>query len=305
MSKMSKLFDQDNMFFAIMGVLFDLIILNVLTLLCCLPVVTAGASFTAMHSVLWRMVRHEETYVARQFFDSFKRNLKQSLLPWLAFLLAAIVLVVDGMLARSMGSMRGPLMACVAFMGLVIIAIAQYFFPLLSRYENPTSETLKNATKLALGFFPRTLCMLVILAAFAVLYAQFFIYMIPLLILMGVTLPQYCCAWIYNWIFRRIDGEIDAKGAQGSAVLKLFARKGRSADCKFRGTPLRVFVALSVRFWRIGQLERTFGCVNVRFSRIGQPGCVFEYQSIGFSRIGQLQVKVGRLNDRFSRIGQP
>ena len=32
MSKMSKLFDQDNMFFAIMGVLFDLIILNVLTL---------------------------------------------------------------------------------------------------------------------------------------------------------------------------------------------------------------------------------------------------------------------------------
>jgi len=146
MSKMSKLFDQDNMFFAIMGVLFDLIILNVLTLLCCLPIVTAGASFTAMHSVLWRMVRHEETYVARQFFDSFKRNLKQSLLPWLAFLLAAIVLVVDGMLARSMGSMSGPLMACVAFMGLVIIAIAQYFFPLLSRYENPTSETLKNAT---------------------------------------------------------------------------------------------------------------------------------------------------------------
>ena len=212
MSKMSKLFDQDNMFFAIMGVLFDLIILNVLTLLCCLPIVTAGASFTAMHSVHWRMVRHEETYVARQFFDSFKRNLKQSLLPWLAFLLAAIVLVVDGMLAWSMGSMRGPLMACVAFMGLVIIAIAQYFFPLLSRYENPTSETLKNATKLALGFFPRTLCMLVILAAFAVLYAQFFIYMIPLLILMGVTLPQYCCAWIYNWIFRRIDGEIDAKG---------------------------------------------------------------------------------------------
>lgn len=212
MSKMSKLFDQDNMFFAIMGVLFDLIILNVLTLLCCLPIVTAGASFTAMHSVLWRMVRHEETYVARQFF-----RLVQAQSQAVA---AAVACVPAGgdcaggrrMLAWSMGSMRGPLMACVAFMGLVIIAIAQYFFPLLSRYENPTSETLKNATKLALGFFPRTLCMLVILAAFAVLYAQFFIYMIPLLILMGVTLPQYCCAWIYNWIFRRIDGEIDAKG---------------------------------------------------------------------------------------------
>ena len=213
MSKMSKLFDQDNMFFAIMGVLFDLIILNVLTLLCCLPVVTAGASFTAMHSVLWRMVRHEETYVARQFFDSFKRNLKQSLLPWLAFLLAAIVLVVDGMLARSMGSMRGPLMACVAFMGLVIIAIAQYFFPLLSRYENPTSETLKNATKLALGFFPRTLCMLVILAAFAVLYAQFFyIYDSAADFVWASRCRNTVARGSTTGFSVRIDGEIDAKG---------------------------------------------------------------------------------------------
>ena len=112
----------------------------------------------------------------------------------------------------SMASMRGPLVACVAFAGLVVIAIAQYFFPLLSRYEDPTPVHLRNAAKLALGFFPRTLCMLVILVGFAVLYMQFFVYMIPLLLLMGVTLPQYCCAWIYNWIFRRIDGEIDTGG---------------------------------------------------------------------------------------------
>lgn len=212
MSKMSNLFDQNNMFFTIMGVLFDLIILNVLTLLCCIPIVTAGASFTAMHNVLWHMVRHEETYVARQFFDSFKRNLKQSLLPWLAFLLAAAVLTIDGMLAWSSYVLRIPMMIVVVFAGLVIIAIAQYFFPLLSRYDNPTSTMLRNAAKLALGFFPCTLCMLVILAAFAALYVQFFVYAIPLLLMMGISLPQYCCAWIYNWIFRRVDGEIDAKG---------------------------------------------------------------------------------------------
>lgn len=212
MSKMSNLFDQDNMFFTIMGVLFDLIILNVLTLLCCIPIVTAGASFTAMHNVLWHMVRHEETYVARQFFDSFKRNLKQSLLPWLAFLLAAAVLTVDGMLAWSSDVLRIPMMIVVVFVGLVIIAIAQYFFPLLSRYDNPTSTMLRNAAKLALGFFPCTLCMLAILAAFAALYVQFFVYAIPLLLMMGISLPQYCCAWIYNWIFRRVDGEIDTKG---------------------------------------------------------------------------------------------
>ena len=31
-------------------------------------------------------------------------------------------------------------------------------------------------------------------------------------LMMGISLPQYCCAWIYNWIFRRVDGEIDTKG---------------------------------------------------------------------------------------------
>ena len=150
--------------------------------------------------------------MSRQFFDSFKRNLKQSLLPWLAFLLAAAVLTVDGMLAWSSDVLRIPMMIVVVFAGLVIIAIAQYFFPLLSRYDNPTSTMLRNAAKLALGFFPCTLCMLVILAAFAALYVQFFVYAIPLLLMMGISLPQYCCAWIYNWIFRRVDGEIDTKG---------------------------------------------------------------------------------------------
>ena len=111
-----------------------------------------------------------------------------------------------------MACSHGRWRPCVAFAGLVVIAIAQYFFPLLSRYEDPTPVHLRNAAKLALGFFPRTLCMLVILVGFAVLYMQFFVYMIPLLLLMGVTLPQYCCAWIYNWIFRRIDGEIDTGG---------------------------------------------------------------------------------------------
>lgn len=64
MSKMSNLFDQDNMFFTIMGVLFDLIILNVLTLLCCIPIVTAGASFTAMHNEAGFEARKTHTLMA-------------------------------------------------------------------------------------------------------------------------------------------------------------------------------------------------------------------------------------------------
>ena len=44
--------------------------LNLLTLLCCLPLITAGASLTAMHSVLVKMSRKEEGYIGRMFFDA-------------------------------------------------------------------------------------------------------------------------------------------------------------------------------------------------------------------------------------------
>lgn len=209
---MSKLFNQDNLFFRCMGVLFDLIQLNLLTLLCCLPVVTAGSSLTAMHNVLWRMIRHEETYIARQFFAAFRRNFKQATVVWLGFLLAAVVMVTDVMVALRLP--RGPRMVLFVFLALIgvaLVSLAQYYFPLLSRYENTVAGHLRSAARLAVGCFPRTLCMLVVLAAFVLVYLQYLIYAIPFLIILGITLPQYCCAWLYNPVFQRLDGDVDAR----------------------------------------------------------------------------------------------
>ena len=58
---MDRLFNMDNKFFVFMGKIADLIILNLLCLVCCLPIVTAGASITAMFYVTLKMVRNEES----------------------------------------------------------------------------------------------------------------------------------------------------------------------------------------------------------------------------------------------------
>ena len=58
----------------------DLMILNIVTLLMCLPVITAGAALTGMHYVLLKMVREQEGYIVPSFFRSFKRNLLQATL---------------------------------------------------------------------------------------------------------------------------------------------------------------------------------------------------------------------------------
>lgn len=69
---MDRLFNMDNKFFTVMGRVADLIMLNVVFLICCLPIVTIGASLTALHYVTLKMARNEESYIIRSFFKSFK-----------------------------------------------------------------------------------------------------------------------------------------------------------------------------------------------------------------------------------------
>ena len=77
---MKNFFSMDAPLFRILSTLYDLIILNLLTALGCLPVVTIGASLTAMHFVLIAMVRDEEPDIARSFLRSFRENFRQSTL---------------------------------------------------------------------------------------------------------------------------------------------------------------------------------------------------------------------------------
>ena len=87
---MDRFFNMDNKFFTFMSRVADLIILNLLCIVCCIPVVTIGPSIAAMFYVTLKMVRNEESYIVRGFFKSFKQNLKQGIvinliMLWLLF----------------------------------------------------------------------------------------------------------------------------------------------------------------------------------------------------------------------------
>ena len=100
---MGRIFDMDSPVMRFLGRLADLMILNLVTLLCCLPVVTIGASLTAMHYVLLKMVRNEESYIVRSFFKSFKQNFKQATVIWLIILLFLVIFGADIMIINNSG----------------------------------------------------------------------------------------------------------------------------------------------------------------------------------------------------------
>lgn len=91
---MGRFFDLESPLMRVLNRVADLMILNLLMVVCCIPIITTGAAVTAMHYVLLKMVRGEEGYLIRGFFKSFKANFKQATLIWLIMLVVIAVISV-------------------------------------------------------------------------------------------------------------------------------------------------------------------------------------------------------------------
>lgn len=166
-SFMNHIFHIDNPFFRFMGNVADLVILNFLFLICCIPIVTIGASFTAAYYVALKKVRGEESYIARSFFHSFKQNFRQSTIIWLIFLFLGILLSFDFQIINTLeGSVSVILNYLMIVAVLFSIMIFLYVFPVLARFYNPIKITLKNALLMAVRHLPYTILMFGITAGF-------------------------------------------------------------------------------------------------------------------------------------------
>ena len=158
-----RIFQADSPLMEGLSKITDLVILNLAVLVCCLPVITAGAAITGMHYVLLKMVRDEEGYILRSYFKSFKENFLQATGMWLIFLVAAIAFRLDLRLTGSgaEASLQLPaVFRCLLIAaGVYVFAIYLYAFPLLARFQNTVFGTLRNAAVFAVAWLPRTIGM--------------------------------------------------------------------------------------------------------------------------------------------------
>ena len=187
---------------------FDLMILNLIVLVCCLPVFTAGAALTAMHYVLIKMVRDEDGYLIRSYLRSFKENFVQATGMWLIFLVFMVAFVVDlGLVGDPQGAAsRLPAFIRYALIagGIYVYAIYLYAFPLLARFRNTVFGTLRNAATIAAAVLPRTIAMIAATLALPVL-ARLFPLMLPVMLLFGIAGPGFICALLYNPVFKKLE----------------------------------------------------------------------------------------------------
>jgi uncharacterized membrane protein YesL len=182
--------------------LMNLVILNLLTLLCSLPVVTAGAAVTAMHYILMQMAEQKEGHVVRTFFAQFRSNLKSATPPWLILLGISVLLYADYRIFGGEGAtryMRIPVFIGAAIVGMLYV----WLFPYLARFENRLGASLKNAFLLAVGYLPRTAAMVAITAVVPYFLTQV-MSLWPLALFVGISLPGYFCTLFYRGVIEKM-----------------------------------------------------------------------------------------------------
>ena len=179
--------------------------LNLLTLLLCLPVITAGASLTAMHAVLQKMVRNEEGYIGRMFFAAFRANLKKATLEWLPFLMIYTALIADYLIVEIDITIlpKGIIMAA-TIAGIISFLIMQFVFPLQAHFENSVRGTLSGAAVLAVVHFPKTFLMAAV-GILPLILGLMLIFALPFVLVFGLAAPGYVAARIYDPIFQKLE----------------------------------------------------------------------------------------------------
>lgn len=206
---MGRFFDLESPLMRVLNRVADLMILNLLMIVCCIPVITTGAAVTAMHYVILKMVRGEEGYLVKGFFKSFRENFKQATLIWLIMLVIIAVYIGDTVILLFSGlTFPKPLTIAVIAVGIIIALIAMYIFPLLARFENTIRNTIKNAALIAVGNLPKTILMAVIYVL-PLVVVYFSTYAMLFVFLFGISVPAYGAAWLYSNIFKKFEPEVE------------------------------------------------------------------------------------------------
>ena len=131
-------------------IICDLILVDVLWLICCLPIITVGVSTAALHSVVRKMAACEYYTVWGGFWHGFRENWKQGTA---VFLIVSLVLGISWFDLTT--GLRSPGLTGITFQivgvlgligGVFILSLA---FPVLTRYRLPLKTVLKNAVLLS------------------------------------------------------------------------------------------------------------------------------------------------------------
>ena len=197
---MGNLFSCDNILYRILTRFSELLYLGLLWFFFSLPIITIGASTTALYYTTNKVLFQKRGKIWQNFWHAFKTNFKPATLAWFMFLCLYLLTFINFYILRATTSNKDSYTEIIIFT--VILAIATgwacYVFPYIARIENTLGTTLKNAFLMSLSNFAST----ILLVALMVLALVISLLYLPLMFL-AVSGYMWYAAWTLERIFRK------------------------------------------------------------------------------------------------------
>ncbi len=195
-----KLFNYDSKFMRFFLFLSNITLLNLVWLICCLPIITAGAATAAQHYSVKQLLA-EDTHVFKNFKIGMKTYWKNSSILWIIFLVLAAIFVFDYKII-SVNTLPAEtvilVISVLAFITLFFTII--WSFPVIVNFTGTAKEIFFNAFMFSFMYAPFTLVTVVLMALFIVGITRN-MFIAAFLILFGPTLIVYVTLLVFEKAF--------------------------------------------------------------------------------------------------------
>ena len=204
---MGKLFSYDSPIIQSINKIVDCAILSILWLLFSIPVITFGASTSALYYTVNKVISHNRSDVWREFWGSFKTNFKQSTIVWLILLVFTYVLGVDCIFLYNMikaGTVASWILAPFAVTALFVVMWGIYAFAYIARFQASLKVIMKNSALFVIRPLLRSVLLAVVFAASVALFM-----FLPITIVILPTLGMFLMTVILESIFEKYMSDED------------------------------------------------------------------------------------------------
>ena len=154
---MNELLHPDNPIIRFLTRLFDLMLLNLLFIISCIPIVTIGAAISATYHVIFKIIDKKDPYIVKSYFKAMKENFKHATLLWILILSAGICINTALFFIYNIPDKKFEFLQIpICLFIFILLSVAVYAFPLLSRYQCSMKQLLKNTMILSFTNIPAT-----------------------------------------------------------------------------------------------------------------------------------------------------
>ena len=202
---MGWFFGQDSAFVRIGNLIADIFILSVLWIAFSIPLVTIGASTTALFYVTTRRVSDKEGYLFRDFCKSFRANFFQATVVWMILIAVTALLILNIFIIQEFETLRLFLVPLYGFLLIELFFISIYIFPLISRFHVSVKEAFRSSFFIAHRHLLTTAACVMTMAAVLFLI----IFVLSILVLVAVGLYAFSVSALLIRVFRKYRPEID------------------------------------------------------------------------------------------------